>query len=36
MKEIQFPIRQRPVIGEDAAWMSAVSDIEHLRGMGEV
>lgn len=35
LKEAQLPIEVPAIRGPEAAWRSAVSDIEHLRGMHE-
>lgn len=35
LKDIELGIQTAPVIGPEATWGHAVSDIEHLRGMPE-
>jgi hypothetical protein len=35
LKETQLPIQAPVIRGPEAAWNSAVSDIEYLRGMRE-
>jgi len=35
LKEIRLPIQTAAVTGSEAAWKSAVADIEYLRGMAE-